>query len=390
MAKKITKKTSKKKTEEVAGPTQKEKLESYLKQANKDHGDNIVIGFADKMDLDYGFMIPPFPALAQLMGRDDGTPGGFPYGKVTVISGPERSGKTTLCLQTLASEMAKFPDQFYVWIDAELSFDEAYAEKLGIDLSRLIILRSGTMQDILDRVIEMCKQGLVNGVILDSLGGLTPEEEIYDKKTKKDHSLSKDHMLWLQRKLPQFLRMLSPFIGESKIPLVLIAHVYQDIGGYGGYVVKGGNGLKHWGHVRLMVSRLNDTKQKRKVRMPDGEEKEVFIGHNVVVKLDKTRQNSREAQSVVIPYRQGVGLDAVESTIAVAINIGIVEQSGAWYNYGKDKMQGRKGVSDYFADNKEAYNSLLDDLAVYHEVQRQATEEIETEDKELIINESIA
>jgi len=348
-------------------------IDKYLKDTRKKLGEEIDIGLASEMNLDYEFMIPPIPALASLMGRDDGTPGGFPNGKVTVIAGPEKSGKTTLCIQTLSSEMVKNPDNYYVWVDTENSFDQPYAAMLGVDFERLIFIRNGIMHTVLNRIIDLSKTGVISGVFIDSIGGLTPKEEIEDSKGK-EHGLEKDHMLNLQRKMGQFLRMINPFVGKNNIPVILIAHVYQDPGFHGAYRVKGGNALKHWGHIRLMMSRVNDLSTKQKITMPDGEQKEIFTGHDVIVKLDKTRQNSKESQSVVIPYRYGIGLDAVESTISVAINLGIVERAGAWYTYNEHRMQGRKNVAEYFTSNRVVYEMLVHDIAVFYETENSTLE----------------
>ena len=337
----------------------KKALSKYINNVKKELGDHVEMDIATNIDLDYKFMIPPIPSLAMLMGRDDGTPGGFPKGKITVIAGPEKSGKTTLCLQTLSAEMEANPDNFYVWVDTENSFDKPYAESLGIDFSRLIFIRNGIMHDILNRIIELSNEGVLSGVILDSVGGLTPKEEIEDSKGNK-HGIEKDHMLNLQRKMGQFLRMINPFIAKWQVPVVLIAHVYQDPSAQGAFKVKGGNALKHWGHVRLMMSRLNDANSKATIRMPDGEMKEVFTGHDVVIKLDKTRQNSKESQSVVIPYRYGIGLDAFESTISVAVNLNVIERAGAWYKYKDQKFQGKDKLLDYIRSLPKAeYDNLL-------------------------------
>lgn len=368
----------KKKTEdEVVEPTKikpKDALAKFVKKQQKDNSEIVQIGFASDMDLDYGFMIPPIPTLAQLLGRDDGTPGGFPKGKFTVVAGPERSGKSTLLLQTMASEMRKDPDAVYVWVDTEHSLDVRYAQKLGVDMDRVLLIQNGNMEDILNRIIEMKSVAeYISGIFIDSVGGLVPHEELMDKKGN-EVGLEKDQMLNLQRRLPKFFRIINATIGRHDIPVVLISHVYQDVGGYGGYVVKGGNGLKHWGHVRLMISRANDHATKKTLTMPDGQRKEVFTGHDVIIKLEKTRQNSKEGHSVVVPYRYGIGLDAVESTISVAMNLGIIERSGAWYSYGEERVQGRQGIIDLMDRSPDMYDSLLHDITVYHELQKDKAE----------------
>lgn len=336
------------------------KIKQYITQYNKDNP-SVVLGMAEDLDLDYGFIEPPILPLARLLARDGEATGGFPRGKFTSIAGPERSGKTTLLLQTISADMAKNINDYYVWVDTENTFDEPYARKLGIDFKRLIIIKNGIMEDILDRIVELSKLGVVAAVVIDSVGGLTPRQELYDSKGN-EQSVAATHMLDLQRKIGQFFRMANPFVAKANCAIILICHVYQDPSSQGAYKVKGGNALKHWAHIRLMMNRMNDQATKETITMPDGEKREVMLGHDVIIKLDKTRQNSKENQSVVIPFRPGIGLDSFESVISIGINLGMIERAGAWYKYGNNKMQGRTEVLNWFKENSDNYQKLVGDI----------------------------
>jgi len=63
--------------------------------------------------------------------------GGYPRGRIVEIYGPESSGKTTLTLHAIAE--CQKQGGIAAFIDAEHAFDRFYAEKLGIDVSELII-----------------------------------------------------------------------------------------------------------------------------------------------------------------------------------------------------------------------------------------------------------
>lgn len=63
--------------------------------------------------------------------------GGYPRGRVVEIYGPESSGKTTLALHALA-EIQK-AGGVAAFIDAEHALDPAYAERLGVDVSELLV-----------------------------------------------------------------------------------------------------------------------------------------------------------------------------------------------------------------------------------------------------------
>lgn len=63
--------------------------------------------------------------------------GGYPRGRVIEIYGPESSGKTTLALHALA-EVQK-TGGVAAFIDAEHALDPAYADRLGVDVSELLV-----------------------------------------------------------------------------------------------------------------------------------------------------------------------------------------------------------------------------------------------------------
>src|ERR1044072_8534989 len=65
--------------------------------------------------------------------------GGLPRGRVVEIYGPEPSGKTTLALQVVA-EVQKLGGTA-AFVDAEHALDPTYAEKLGVNVNDLLVIR---------------------------------------------------------------------------------------------------------------------------------------------------------------------------------------------------------------------------------------------------------
>src|SRR5690554_7383879 len=76
--------------------------------------------------------------------------GGLPMGRIVEIYGPESSGKTTLCLSTMAQ--AQKMGKTVAIIDAEHALDPLYAEKLGIDLDSLLV----SQPDTGEQALEIC------------------------------------------------------------------------------------------------------------------------------------------------------------------------------------------------------------------------------------------
>ena len=99
--------------------------------------------------------------------------GGLPRGRIVEIYGPESSGKTTLTLQTIA-EMQKLGGTC-AFIDAEHALDAVYAQKLGIDMSQLLVSQPDTGEQALEICDALVRSGGVDLIVIDSVAALTPK-----------------------------------------------------------------------------------------------------------------------------------------------------------------------------------------------------------------------
>jgi hypothetical protein len=96
--------------------------------------------------------------------------GGLPQGRITEVFGPESSGRTSLLLSSLARITDK--EEFCGLIDPAGAFDPASARSAGVDLDRVLWIRTGRNIDrtlkTLDLLIQAGGFGLI-GVDLDPL-----------------------------------------------------------------------------------------------------------------------------------------------------------------------------------------------------------------------------
>jgi len=102
--------------------------------------------------------------------------GGLPRGRVVEIYGPESSGKTTLTLQVIA-EMQKLGGTA-AFIDAEHALDPVYAQKLGVNISDLLISQPDTGEQALEIADMLVRSSAVDVIVIDSVAALTPKAEI--------------------------------------------------------------------------------------------------------------------------------------------------------------------------------------------------------------------
>ena len=83
--------------------------------------------------------------------------GGLPRGRIIEIFGPEASGKTTICLSTIASAQRK--GGVAAFIDAEHALDSVWAKKIGVDLDNLLISQPDTGEQALEIAETLIRSG---------------------------------------------------------------------------------------------------------------------------------------------------------------------------------------------------------------------------------------
>ena len=261
--------------------------------------------------------------------------GGFPYGRICEIYGPESSGKTTLTLSVIAE--AQKQGKTCAFVDAEHALDPIYAEKLGVDIDELIVSQPDTGEQALEIVDMLVRSGAVDLVVVDSVAALVPRAEI-------EGDMGDSHVGLQARLLSQSMRKLTGSIKTANCLVVFINQIRMKIGVMFGNpeTTTGGNALKFYSSVRLDIRRTGAVKQ--------GEE---VVGNETRVKVvkNKVAPPFRQAEFQILYgkgiYRQGEILD-------LGVQCGIVDKSGAWYAYNGDKIgQGKANAAKFLEENRD-------------------------------------
>src|ERR1700750_1747415 len=168
--------------------------------------------------------------------------GGLPRGRVVEIYGPESSGKTTLTLQVIA-EMQKIGGTA-AFIDAEHALDIQYAQKLGVNVSDLLVSQPDTGEQALEIADMLVRSGAVDMVVVDSVAALTPKAEI-------EGEMGDSHVGLHARLMSQALRKLTANIKKTNCLVIFINQIRMKIGVMFGSpeTTTGGNALKFYASV---------------------------------------------------------------------------------------------------------------------------------------------
>lgn len=266
--------------------------------------------------------------------------GGLPRGRIVEIFGPEGSGKTTLSLHVVAEAQKKGGTAAFV--DAEHALDPLRAESLGVNIKELLVSQPDTGEQALEIVETLVRSGAVDVVVVDSVAALVPRAEVEGEMG--------DSFIGLQARLmSQALRKLASAISKSKSMVIFINQLREKVGVMFGNpeTTPGGRALKFYSSVRLDVRRIESIK--------DGDR---VVGNRVRVKVVKNK--------VAPPFRQAEfdimfdkGISKEGSLLDVALETGIIEKSGAWFSYNKEKIsQGREAAKLYLEENKKVADEI--------------------------------
>ncbi len=266
--------------------------------------------------------------------------GGIPKGRVIEIYGPESSGKTTLTLHAIA-EIQKMGGTA-AFIDAEHALDPAYAQRIGVDTSNLLLSQPDNGEQALEIVETLVRSNAVDLIVVDSVAALVPRAEI-------EGDMGDAHMGLQARLMSQALRKLTGVISRSKATVIFINQIRMKIGVMFGNpeTTTGGNALKFYASVRMDIRRIAQIKQ--------GDE---IIGNRTRVKVVKNKiaPPFRQAEFDIM-YNQGISKSG--DVLDLAVEREIVEKSGAWFAIGGEKIaQGREAAKKYLEGNPKVLNEL--------------------------------
>jgi recombination protein RecA len=305
-------------------------LEMALSQIDKQFGKGSVMRMGERAIAPIEAISTGALALDLALGI-----GGLPRGRVVEIYGPESSGKSTLAMHVVAE--AQRNGGICAYIDAEHAMDPVYAKAIGLDIDNLLISQPDTGEQALEIADMLVRSGAIDVVVVDSVAALTPRAEI-------EGEMGDSHVGLQARLMSQALRKLTANLNKSHTIAVFINQLREKIGVMYGSpeVTPGGRALKFYSSVRLDIRRVESIK--------DGAE---VVGNRVRVKVAKNK--------VAPPFRQcefdiafGKGISREGSLLDVAVDLGIVKKSGAWYTYeGEQLGQGRENVKTYLSESPE-------------------------------------
>lgn len=286
--------------------------------------------------------------------------GGYPKGRIIEIYGPESSGKTTFALHAIAE--AQKQGGKVAFIDAENSLDPQYAERLGVNISDLLLSQPDNGEQALEIAEALVRSGAISVIVIDSVAALVPQAEI-------EGEMGDSHVGLQARLMSQALRKLAGIINKTGTVAIFINQLREKVGVMFGNpeVTPGGRALKFYSSIRLEIRRSEQIKLGTDI-----------VGNKTNVKVVKNKMAPPfKTCSVDIMYGTGISMEGELTDLGV--EAGILDKSGAWYAYKGEKIgQGKENVKEYLKANPKIRTEIQKQVRDYYSINK--SDESKTEE----------
>lgn len=272
-----------------------------------------MIELASQIDTELDYIPTGIPSFDKLMG------GGVARGKITILSGQPSVGKSTVSYGVIAE--AQKLGMIPLLYDVEFAYDSQYAESIGIDPKKLMVLREEYAEDGLDGVLEALDSGKYSLIVIDSIGALL--SRVVAEKTTGEKTIGAQAGI-----VSTFIRKAVPKLSLRNCAMVCITHEFQDIM-TGSVKISGGAKMGYHAsmHIRL--------KQKFGVVLKQGDTK---IGKVIVAEMKKNKLSSTEGKEADAHFLYDEGFSKTADLLETALDKGVITKSGNTYFLGKEKI----------------------------------------------------
>lgn len=245
--------------------------------------------------------------------------GGLPRGRIAEIYGDPSVGKSTVSFQAIAN--AQQSGYRCLFADVEWSYEARYAEALGVDNSKLGIIRSEMAEDVLDELEKEIRSGEWDLIVLDSIGGLLPRQEA--EKDSGSKTIGGQASL-----VARFCRKVVPLLATKDVAMLVLNHSFTDLM-TGAIKTSGGAKLDFHKSISIRL------KKKMNAVLKSGDKK---VGKVIIGEVKKNKLAATEGLEVEGQLLFGNGFSAKLDLLADAIDAGIITRDGANFYFGGEKI----------------------------------------------------
>lgn len=277
-----------------------------------------------------------------ILSLDTALGGGWMGNSWVEVYGESSSGKTSGILHTIATNQRLNPDFNTFWLASE-PYDKEWAEKNGIDNSRVTIMETQHMEAGMQAVLDATMSKEFDCHVIDSYPALIANQE--DEKGMDEVVVAAG-----ARNVGKFFRKVGGTFNEERPYLGFWVNQFREkIGGFSPYgtpkTLPGGKAKDFAFYQRVVVSRDDWIKEKF-----DGQG-EVIVGQSIKFKVEKNKAGAPQKTASTDFYfdysQKGFNPgehDEVKDMITMGVMFKLIVRAGAYYRFGENQWQGRDAM----------------------------------------------
>ena len=294
------------------------KLPDYLKKSAKDYGQIIKTGAEVLQEKSNYEIISVGPAIDIALG------GGIKEGSWVTLTGDPKSGKTTTAMQ-IAANCQKL-GRNVIYIDAEGRFKDMNFQVDGLDPEKILIMAPEDKPIPAEKFLEWAYLMMSHpdnhgaAVIIDSISSLIPEKEL-------DNDFSPGRA-GLPKILSIFTKKVGQLLPRQRGLVIAITHYIANTSGFGkAKMADGGNKIQYQADTRMEIAGGGEKVSAVKF-WDDDDGKRIGQLVNWKIICSSMGPPGGQVQSYI---RYGHGIDKTQEILTLALDIGLINKSGAWF-----------------------------------------------------------
>lgn len=273
------------------------------------------------------------------------TGGGWAISRHNHISGIQSSGKSTVSLLTIKKFQESKDTRATLLVDSEYSFDRKYAERLGVDMNKVIIIQPDHLGEGHDVVMGLLKRDAIGLFIVDSIAALLPTSVI---ENEADASNIGKHA----QAIGNMFKISNSYVGKQQVTGLWINQIRDQIGGYGGgTTIPGGKAQGFYSSIMIDVFRGS------KIDNGDG----TYTNRGKIrVTKNKTAPPYAEGEYTML---HGSGIDVSEEVLDWGVKSNVLYKKGHSYYYDETFVNDPEKNKDhiFFGKSKGDSKQFLND-----------------------------
>jgi len=316
-----------------------------------------------------GNQVPEWRVLPiGIAGLDYQLGGGLLVGRFNMIDGATNAGKTSLAYKTIA-QFQKLGVACY-YIDLDRFYMPERAALFGVKNEDIVIISEDLTSEMVVEMVKTIIRGHNNSedkrcyIVIDSLAAMR------SNKTMESDDVTGGYMTHDARANNLAYGIWNSLMSRNSTILVL--QQQRENLAMGKSMIRAGGQAQNYYSANIFSVRQGQTYKNG--NMP--------IGQEIKWTIEKSKTASPKQNGSVDFYFDS-GFDTIKSLVETAIDMGLIEQHGAFYNIlgeqirGKEKIIEKLKTEKEFLDNleKEVYSKIGKDVIIWDGSQIEVKEE---------------